>query len=212
MYARAGASPFLYVFPVCIEMRTKLIVDDLPHVYPVVETCDTYYRFVVVTLTNRQACIFEITAGVVTSELMTERPELREKLDLHCVSRTYSSINHRFKESIIDVKTRSETQNICQCQASGRILLMVATVLALIVSNTGAAWYPALLDTPVKVLIGELVIHKPLLLWINDGLMAIFLLLVGLELKREVLYGELSEWKKMTLPLAAAMGGLVLPA
>ncbi len=97
-------------------------------------------------------------------------------------------------------------------EASGGVLLMAATLLALIVANTGAAWYPALLDTPVKVLVGELVIHKPLILWINDGLMAIFFLLVGLELKREVLFGELSEWKKMTLPLAAALGGLVLPA
>ena len=97
-------------------------------------------------------------------------------------------------------------------EASGGILLMAATILALIVSNSGAAWYPAMLETPAKVMIGELVIHKPLLLWINDGLMAVFFLLVGLELKREVLYGELSEWKKMTLPLAAALGGLALPA
>lgn len=89
---------------------------------------------------------------------------------------------------------------------------MVATLLALVVSNSGAAWYPAMLETPAKVMVGELVIHKPLLLWINDGLMAVFFLLVGLELKREVLYGELSEWKKLTLPLAAAAGGLIVPA
>lgn len=97
-------------------------------------------------------------------------------------------------------------------EASGGVLLMLATLLALIVSNSGVAWYPALLETPAKVMIGELIINKPLLLWINDGLMAVFFLLVGLELKREVLYGELSEWKKMTLPLAAAFGGLCAPA
>lgn len=97
-------------------------------------------------------------------------------------------------------------------EASGGVLLMLATLIALIVSNSGVAWYPALLETPAKVMIGELIINKPLLLWINDGLMAVFFLLVGLELKREVLYGELSEWKKMTLPLAAAFGGLCAPA
>lgn len=89
---------------------------------------------------------------------------------------------------------------------------MLSTLLALIVSNMGVAWYPALLETPVKVMIGELIIHKPLLLWINDGLMAVFFLLVGIELKREIFYGELSEWKKITLPLAAAVGGLCFPA
>jgi NhaA family Na+:H+ antiporter len=106
----------------------------------------------------------------------------------------------------------ARAQALIKHEASGGVLLMIATILALIVSNTGAAWYPALLETPAKVLIGDLLIHKPLLLWINDGLMAIFFLLVGLELKREVLYGELSEWKKMTLPLAAAFGGLCVPA
>ncbi|MFT5830597.1 MAG: NhaA family Na+:H+ antiporter [Bacteroidia bacterium] len=112
-------------------------------------------------------------------------------------------------------QSKSEATGIAalfQHEASAGVLLMFATLMALIVSNTGAAWYPALLDTPAKVLIGDFVILKPLLLWINDGLMAIFFLLVGLELKREVLYGELSEWKKITLPLAAAFGGLVVPA
>ena len=89
---------------------------------------------------------------------------------------------------------------------------MIATVLALIVSNSGAAWYPALLETPVRVLVGGLDIHKPLLLWINDGLMAIFFLLVGLELKREVLYGALSNFRQLTLPLSAAFGGILMPA
>jgi NhaA family Na+:H+ antiporter len=97
-------------------------------------------------------------------------------------------------------------------EASGGVLLMIATVLALIVSNSGAAWYPALLETPVRVLVGGLDIHKPLLLWINDGLMAIFFLLVGLELKREVLYGALSNFRQLTLPLSAAFGGILMPA
>ena len=89
---------------------------------------------------------------------------------------------------------------------------MLATLFALIVSNSGAAWYPALLETPAKVLIGNLVIHKPLLLWINDGLMAVFFFLIGLEVKREVLHGELSDPARVVLPIVGAAGGMMIPA
>ena len=96
--------------------------------------------------------------------------------------------------------------------ASG-ILLMVATVLALVVVNSPAQdYYLALLDTPAQVSIGDFVVAKPLLLWINDGLMAVFFFLVGLELKREVLEGELSDPARIGLPAAAAVGGMVCPA
>jgi NhaA family Na+:H+ antiporter len=97
-------------------------------------------------------------------------------------------------------------------EAGPGVLLMIATVLALVVSNAGVAWYPALLETKAVAGVGAVVIDKPLLLWINDGLMAIFFLLVGLELKREVLWGELSEIRKVVLPLLAALGGLIVPA
>ncbi|MGJ8696642.1 MAG: Na+/H+ antiporter NhaA [Verrucomicrobiaceae bacterium] len=97
-------------------------------------------------------------------------------------------------------------------EAAPGVLLMIATVLALGVSNAGVAWYPALLETKAVAGVGAVVIDKPLLLWINDGLMAVFFLLVGLELKRELLWGELSEIRKVVLPLIAALGGLVVPA
>ena len=69
-----------------------------------------------------------------------------------------------------------------------------------------------MLETIASVRIGTLNIEKPLLLWINDGLMAIFFLLVGLELKREVLYGDLSNVRKCALPLCAAIGGIIVPS
>jgi NhaA family Na+:H+ antiporter len=97
--------------------------------------------------------------------------------------------------------------------ASAGLLLIAATVLALVFSNTSLqSLYGGLLGTKVSVIIGAFSIDKPLLLWINDGLMAVFFLLVGLELKREFLEGELSDRYRATLPLIAALGGIVLPA
>ena len=96
--------------------------------------------------------------------------------------------------------------------ASG-ILLIFATVLALIFANTPLnQFYTLLLSTSLEIHLAELVIAKPLLLWINDGLMAVFFFLVGLELKRELLEGELSNKRNIILPGIGAIGGMVVPA
>jgi len=96
--------------------------------------------------------------------------------------------------------------------ASG-IILMFAAVFAMIFANSPwASWYNLLLDVPVVVAVGELEIAKPLLLWINDGLMALFFFLVGLELKREFLEGDLSQPGQVTLPAIGAVGGMLMPA
>jgi NhaA family Na+:H+ antiporter len=96
--------------------------------------------------------------------------------------------------------------------ASG-FLLIIATVLAMVVVNTPAKpLYDMFLNMPVEVRIGQLELAKPLLLWINDGLMAIFFFLIGLEIKREVLEGELSDPKRIILPAIGAIGGMAVPA
>ena len=93
------------------------------------------------------------------------------------------------------------------------MLLMGLALVALVLNNSPLAWlYEYLLSTPVAVRIGALGIDKPLLLWINDGLMAIFFFLVGLEVKRELIEGRLSTWKDASLPVIAALGGMLLPA
>lgn len=104
-------------------------------------------------------------------------------------------------------------QRFFKLESASGILLMVATLLALLLANSNLAHlYGALLDTPVAIVIGELSIHKPLLLWINDGLMAVFFFTVGLEIKREVLHGELSSPAKVVLPIVGAIGGMAAPA
>ena len=100
-----------------------------------------------------------------------------------------------------------------QLEAASGLLLIAAAILALIINNSPLSWlYTSLLDTPVVTQIGALKIAKPLLLWINDGLMALFFLLIGLEVKREVLDGQLSKPSQIVLPGAAAVGGMVVPA
>lgn len=101
---------------------------------------------------------------------------------------------------------------IHQDSASG-ILLIAAAVLALVLENSPLSWfYDALLETPVEIRIGELHLAKPLLLWINDGLMAVFFMLIGLEVKREFLEGELSRPDQIILPGLGAIGGMLVPA
>ncbi len=98
-------------------------------------------------------------------------------------------------------------------EAAGGVILLAAALLALVISNSPLAWaYEALLDTPASIRIGKLALDKPLLLWINDGLMAIFFFHIGLEVKRELLVGSLSSARRALLPMIAAGGGMAVPA
>lgn len=103
-------------------------------------------------------------------------------------------------------------KNFLKMESSAGIVLMGAAALAMIAANSPAAGlYAYFLDTPVEVRVGALQIAKPLFLWVNDGLMAIFFFLVGLELKRELLEGELSRPANVLLPALGAVGGMVAP-
>ena len=103
--------------------------------------------------------------------------------------------------------------NFLRLESAGGIILMLAAVLAIVLANSPLhPYYDLLIDTPVEIRIGALEIAKPLLLWINDGLMAIFFFMVGLELKREFIEGELSDKKNIILPGFGALGGMLIPA
>lgn len=103
-------------------------------------------------------------------------------------------------------------RNFFKLESSSGILLCVAAIIALVLENSFmTVYYEAILTTPVSIQVGELIIDKPLLLWVNDGLMAIFFLLVGLEIKREILQGQLSNRRQISLPAIAAIGGIVAP-
>ena len=104
-------------------------------------------------------------------------------------------------------------QKFLRLESASGLLLIAAAAVALVLDNSPLAWlYDRLLAVPMAVQIGALIVSKPLLLWINDGLMAVFFLLVGLEIKREIVKGELSSRETAALPLLAAVGGMVAPA
>jgi len=93
------------------------------------------------------------------------------------------------------------------------VILCLSAVLALIFANSPLNhFYEGFKNLPVLLQVGSFSIDKPLLLWINDGLMAIFFLLIGLEIKRELIEGHLSDYRQALLPAIAALGGLVVPA
>jgi len=107
----------------------------------------------------------------------------------------------------------NKLREFLRLESASGILLFIAALLAMVVENSAAKYlYDALLGTPVEIRVGDFDIAKPLLLWINDGLMAIFFFLIGLEIKRELLAGELSDPARVVLPVIAATGGMAIPA
>jgi NhaA family Na+:H+ antiporter len=111
------------------------------------------------------------------------------------------------------IRALEAIREFLKLESASGIILVGAAVLALIINNSPlSSLYDLFLDTPVEIRIGGLYLAKPLLLWINDGLMAIFFLLIGLEVKREILDGQLSSISQVALPGIAAVGGMAIPA
>lgn len=104
-------------------------------------------------------------------------------------------------------------RSFIRLESSGGLILFIAALLAVLVDNSPFThYYQTFFHTPIKISLAHLSLEKPLLQWINDGLMSIFFLLVGLEIKREMLEGELCTVRKATLPAIAALGGMLVPA
>ncbi len=108
----------------------------------------------------------------------------------------------------------SPLQEFLKVEASGGIVLFFAALAALVLANLAAtsSWYTQFINTSFTLQIGDFSLNKSLLLLVNDGLMAIFFFVIGLEIKQEILKGELSSLKKAALPIFAALGGMILPA
>ncbi|MEP1444609.1 MAG: Na+/H+ antiporter NhaA [Paraglaciecola sp.] len=110
-------------------------------------------------------------------------------------------------------KQPSLIQKFFQHEAASGFVLVFAAVIAMIMANSPLhGFYNGLLEVPVSIRFGAFEIAKPLILWVNDGLMAIFFFLVGLEIKREIFAGNLSSPAQITLPAVAAIAGIAFPA
>jgi NhaA family Na+:H+ antiporter len=113
----------------------------------------------------------------------------------------------------LSVANRRRLVLFLKADSTGGILLIISTLLALIFSNTFlVSYYEAFLHIPMEIRIGSLHLDKTLHHWINDGLMVIFFMMIGLEVKREILEGHLSSVSKVALPTIAAIGGMLVPA
>ncbi|MCL7725096.1 Na+/H+ antiporter NhaA [Actinobacillus pleuropneumoniae] len=106
-----------------------------------------------------------------------------------------------------------QIQKFLKLEAASGILLLVSALLAMIFANTDLnQLYFSFLQTEVAIKFGAFSIDKPLLMWVNDGFMAVFFILVGMEVKRELFEGSLSSYQKAIFPAVAALGGMVVPA
>ena len=110
-------------------------------------------------------------------------------------------------------RLRRAIEEFLRLESAGGILLVFTAIFAVVIANTPLfEIYQRILDMRVAVIVGQVELDKTLLLWINDGLMAVFFLLIGLEVKREIVEGELSSVQQAALPAIGAVGGLVVPA
>lgn len=117
------------------------------------------------------------------------------------------------KQKVKPSSLTNAARDFMRLESAGGILLLFSTLLAMLIANSPlSAFYQGFLDTTVAVQVGKLEINKPLVLWVNDGLMAIFFFLIGLEIKREIVDGELSSFGQIVLPGMGALGGMIVPA
>lgn len=129
---------------------------------------------------------------------------------------SYQSVYYTFIELFTNrmkVKVK-HLQRFFSSDASGGIVLIIAAALAMVMANTSvtSGLYHSFLDTPVQLRVGALEINKNMLLWINDALMAVFFLLIGTEVKRELIQGSLASRRQAVFPVIAALGGMIVPA
>lgn len=164
----------------------------LPASATVLDACEFFiqHRLLAFPVVDTEGCLL----GLLDIDLYTEELSRLER----------ATVVGRLVEPIV---------NFLRVESSGGLVLLAATLAALLLANSAAAAsFRSLWETPAGVTLGAFTLIEPLRLWINDGLMTLFFFVVGLEIKRELVSGELADPRKAFLPVMAAVGGMVVPA
>jgi NhaA family Na+:H+ antiporter len=161
------------------------------------------------TATVLEACEFFIQHRLLAFPVVDEANRLLGAVDIDLYTDELSNLDRTTPAA----RLVAPLVRFFQIESSGGLVLLAFTLAALVLANGPlAAGFHALWQAPVGITMGDFSLHKPLLLWVNDGLMTLFFFVVGLEIKREIVAGELSDARKAVLPVVAAAGGMVVPA
>jgi NhaA family Na+:H+ antiporter len=160
------------------------------------------------TATLLDACRLFLRQRLLAFPVVDEAGRLVGVVDIdHCTN----ELTHIDRAGVVGRLVKPLVQ-FMHVESSGGIVLLACTVVALVLANSPlAAAFHSLWETRAGFTFGAFVLIKPLLLWINDGLMTLFFFVVGLEIKRELISGELADPRKVLLPVVAALGGMVVP-
>lgn len=155
------------------------------------------------------ACEFFIQHRLLAFPVVDEQKRIRGVVDIDLYTEELSQLEGKTPVS----RLVAPLMRFFQIEASGGLVLLTFTAIALFLANSPlSAAFASFWQTPVGVKFGNLNLEMPLLLWVNDGLMSLFFFVVGLEIKRELVAGELADLRKALLPVVAALGGMVVPA
>jgi NhaA family Na+:H+ antiporter len=159
--------------------------------------------------TVAEACEFFIQHRLLAFPVVDEQGHVLGVVDVDL----YTSVLSQFDQFTPIRRLVAPFARFMEVESSGGLVLLACTLAALALANSPlAADFQAVWQAPLGIAAGEIALSKPLLLWINDGLMTLFFFVVGLEIKRELIGGELADPRKAVLPVVAALGGMIVPA
>jgi CBS domain-containing protein len=153
------------------------------------------------------ACEFFIQHRLLAFPVVDQEGRLLGLLDIDLYTEELS----RLERATVVGRLVEPIVNFLRVESSGGLVLLASTLVALLLANSALAdWFHSLWETSAGVTLGAFTLSEPLRFWVNDGLMTLFFFVVGLEIKRELISGELADPRKALLPVMAAVGGMVV--